>query len=76
MKVKNWEELSKCKSSDKNIILEVYVLGGAWIRDKGSRKGLHYMSTHTFYDKNNVEREMRKLKEYGFDVELIPCEEE
>lgn len=75
--IHNWEELAQLKPSSTHKIYVNSDLGGAWIEpiinsdDCGT-----YLSTHTFYNKNNTKHKTKKLKECGFNVELIPWEDD
>ena len=70
-KIHNWEELSKVKRNG-NMFIRVY-LNDYWgeICSQNDDDDYYYLSTHTFYSKDNVKYANKILQKCGFDIELV-----
>ena len=67
--IKNWKELSECKSDTHYLEINIDNCNG-WIYEKDNKDdcGL-YLSTHTFYSGFN-ESYSKELQKRGFDIVL------
>lgn len=77
--IKNWEELKDIESPTHLLDIDLHY-GCAWITpkqkslDPQSYEGVHYLSTHTFYD-NQLEQSSKLLQSCGFEVNLVSWED-
>lgn len=83
--IKNWEELASIPKESKTHTLEVELENGCahlYPKDESGYKrklsfmrnlpySYTYLSTHTFYTKNDAKYASKLLRVCGFDVELV-----
>ena len=71
--IKNWGELSNFDDSSTHT-LDIGDRCG-WVREKSTRKLVHYLSTHTFYG-STYKSSTKALKSFGFNVEIKNCDKQ
>lgn len=74
--VSNWEQLEKYKDlSETHILVIDKRIGNCWIKPKNGGKGA-YLSTHTFYSKEDRQAASNKLQKCGFNIILNEWEKQ